>query len=109
MDFEGVKYIVSTPPDFNEEMKYPTVIFMHGAGTRGDNLEAIYKNPFFRRIIFCLQRQSYMPPCVIRIRGLICLKVFAALHILSTNKKTLINPVYTWLVPVWEDMQCGKC
>ncbi len=47
MNFEGVKYIVSTPPDFDEKQEYPTVIFMHGAGTRGDSPEAIYKNPFF--------------------------------------------------------------
>lgn len=64
MDFEGIKYIVSTPPDFNEEMEYPTVIFMHGAGTRGDNLEAIYNNPFFtEKNILPAKAIVYAPLC----------------------------------------------
>lgn len=64
MYFEGVKYIVSTPPDFDEKQKYPTVIFMHGAGTRGDNPEAIYKNPFFTENNILLSKAIvYAPLC----------------------------------------------
>ena len=64
MEFEGVKYIVLTPPDFDEKQEYPTVIFMHGAGTRGDNLEAIYKNPFFTENNILLSKAIvYAPLC----------------------------------------------
>ena len=64
MDFEGIKYIVSRPADYNCESEYPVVIFMHGAGTRGDNPKAIYDNPFFtERNVLLAEAMVYAPLC----------------------------------------------
>lgn len=64
MIFEGIKYIVSYPPDFDEKQEYPTVIFMHGAGTRGEDEKAIYNNPFFTKNNILLTKAIvYAPLC----------------------------------------------
>ena len=64
MNFEGVQYIVSHPPDFNEKQDYPTVIFMHGAGTRGDNVDRVSANPFFEENHILLKKAIiYAPLC----------------------------------------------
>jgi len=42
--FEGVKYLISYPDDFCEDRKYPLVIFLHGAGSRGDSTEKLQSN-----------------------------------------------------------------
>lgn len=64
MDFEGIKYVILKPNNFNDEIEYPTVIFMHGAGTRGDNPKAIYKNPFFTENNILLSKAIiYAPLC----------------------------------------------
>ncbi len=43
-----LKYIISYPDDYIQGNKYPILFFMHGAGTRGDELELLYDNPFFQ-------------------------------------------------------------
>ncbi len=64
MEFEGVKYVVSKPADFNSELEYPTVIFMHGAGTRGDNPDRVSHNPFFAENNVLLKKAIvYAPLC----------------------------------------------
>lgn len=64
MIFEGIKYVVSKPKNFNENLEYPTVIFMHGAGTRGDNIDRIFANPFFHKSNILLERAIiYAPLC----------------------------------------------
>lgn len=34
--FKELKYLISYPEGFREDKKYPLVLFLHGAGTRGD-------------------------------------------------------------------------
>ena len=64
MDFENIKYIVTHPADFDEMNKYPVVLFMHGAGTRGDNIGKIYDNPFFNEKNLLLKNAIiYAPLC----------------------------------------------
>ena len=64
MIFEGIKYVVSKPEGFKENLEYPTVIFMHGAGTRGDNIDRIFANPFFHKSNILLERAIiYAPLC----------------------------------------------
>lgn len=43
----GIKYILSLPNNYRTDIKYPLLIFLHGAGTRGNNTEELLKNPFF--------------------------------------------------------------
>lgn len=45
--FENLKYIIRYPDDYDCSKVYPIIIFMHGAGTRGDDLNVLYATPFF--------------------------------------------------------------
>ncbi len=45
--FNEISYVMVKPKDFAETDKYPTIIFMHGAGTRGNDIEKLKTNPFF--------------------------------------------------------------
>ena len=52
--FAGLKYVLSYPEGFCPEKQYPLVIFLHGAGTRGDDLTLVKNN-----VSFCnLQRRQ---------------------------------------------------
>lgn len=64
MDFEGLKYLVKYPKDFKENLKYPTVIFLHGSGSRGQDFEKLVGNPFFK-VENALQEKAivYAPLC----------------------------------------------
>ena len=44
---ENLKYLIKYPKDFCEDKKYPTIIFLHGAGSRGTDFTALSVNPFF--------------------------------------------------------------
>lgn len=46
--FEEMKYIVSYPKDFKESRKYPVILFLHGAGSRGFDTSLIKTNPYFK-------------------------------------------------------------
>ncbi len=50
-----VTYLVSYPENFSADQKYPLVIFLHGAGTRGDNTERLRGNSVFNKLV---ERQS---------------------------------------------------
>ena len=54
MIYEGqhkkIKTLFSLPEGFDESKKYPLVIFLHGAGTRGNNIEALKQNSSFTKI-----------------------------------------------------------
>ena len=64
MIFEGIKYVVSKPESFKENLEYPTVIFMHGAGTRGDDINQVFNNPFFQKGNILLEKTIiYAPLC----------------------------------------------
>ena len=49
-NFEGLKYLLLFPKDFQQDQTYPMVIFLHGAGTRGDSLERLGRNANVRRL-----------------------------------------------------------
>lgn len=48
--FEGLKYLVSYPQDFQQEKKYPLVLFLHGAGTRCETTQILRNNASFLNI-----------------------------------------------------------
>ena len=48
--FEGMPYLLSYPEGFQEDKKYPLVIFLHGAGTRGESIEKLQKNKAYVQI-----------------------------------------------------------
>ncbi len=46
--YKNMNYILSVPDDFKKDKKYPTIIFLHGAGGRGNNIDdLLFDNPFF--------------------------------------------------------------
>lgn len=48
--FEKLHYLRRNPKGFKEGEKYPVILFLHGAGTRGSDIEILSKNTFFRVI-----------------------------------------------------------
>ena len=46
-NFGYVKYL---PKDFSEDQKYPLVVFLHGAGERGDDLDAAMRHGFMKHV-----------------------------------------------------------
>ena len=48
--FEGMPYLVTYPEGFQEDKKYPLVIFLHGAGTRGDDIGKLKGNKAYLQI-----------------------------------------------------------
>ena len=47
--FEGMQYAVRFPEHYNEGMQYPILLFLHGAGTRGNDINNILTHSFLRR------------------------------------------------------------
>lgn len=47
LEFKGMKYVVRFPQGYKEGESYPTLIFFHGAGTRGESVELLMGNEFF--------------------------------------------------------------
>ena len=55
MDFklsklEDMQYITVYPKNYKSTNKYPVIIFLHGAGTRGRNIEKLKQNVFFKTV-----------------------------------------------------------
>lgn len=42
-----LRCLVRLPHEFSEERKYPILLFLHGAGTRGNDMDKLASNPFF--------------------------------------------------------------
>ena len=45
--FEGLRYLVRYPNGFFPDRKYPLIIMLHGAGTRGSNIDKLRENHYF--------------------------------------------------------------
>lgn len=45
--FEEMQYIVSYPQQYKEGVRYPIIVFLHGAGSRGNNIDLLLENPYF--------------------------------------------------------------
>lgn len=64
LNYENLSYVLIKPDKFNENRKYPAILFLHGAGSRGTNVSVIKNNPFCKKMsekekkpfmIFCPQ------------------------------------------------------
>ena len=47
LKYKDIEYVLRVPTGFSEDKKYPVVIFLHGAGSRGRDLKIIEEHPFF--------------------------------------------------------------
>lgn len=45
--FKHLRYVEKKPKDFDETKKYPVLIYLHGAGTRGNDIEHLKSNFVF--------------------------------------------------------------
>lgn len=45
--FENLQYVIRFPKDYDENRKYPVILFLHGAGLRGKDITPMYGNKFF--------------------------------------------------------------
>ena len=43
----NLQYLIKYPENFDKTKKYPVLLFLHGAGTRGRNIELLFQNPYF--------------------------------------------------------------
>lgn len=46
--FEKLRYIIKFPKGYKEEERCPVIIFLHGAGSRGNDIEVLRNNPYFK-------------------------------------------------------------
>ncbi len=44
---ESMQYVVSYPQKYKKGREYPVIIFLHGAGTRGNDISKLMTNPYF--------------------------------------------------------------
>ena len=49
-NFQGLSYLVRYPEGFDPTRPCPTLLFLHGAGTRGRDMQLLRNNPFFQEI-----------------------------------------------------------
>ncbi len=49
-ELEGLKYLIRYPQGFRADQRYPTILFLHGAGSRGEEIANVCDNPFFEQI-----------------------------------------------------------
>ena len=55
----SLRYLTRYPENFDPNKKYPAILFLHGAGTIGNDLDKLAGNPFFKHV------ESLNLPCVI--------------------------------------------
>lgn len=48
--FKNIKYALHFPDNYDESEKYPLIIYLHGSGTRGDDIELVIKNSSFNKL-----------------------------------------------------------
>lgn len=46
--FEQMQYLIRYPEHYKAGEKYPVILFLHGAGTRGSDINVLANNAFFR-------------------------------------------------------------
>ena len=62
--YKKLNYVLREPEDFSTNKKYPVVIYLHGAGGRGDNIQEIAGDPFFTATEISLKDAiSIAPQC----------------------------------------------
>lgn len=43
---DNLKYVIRFPDDYKNGDRFPVIIFLHGAGSRGNDIDVLVKNPF---------------------------------------------------------------
>ena len=45
---QNIRCLIRNPKDFDPEKRYPVLLFLHGAGTRGNDINKLRNNPFIQ-------------------------------------------------------------
>lgn len=45
--YKEIDYVIRKPKEYSSQEKYPLIIYLHGAGGRGRDVEMVYTHPFF--------------------------------------------------------------
>ena len=61
-EFKNLKYVLVKPDGFDENKKYPTILLLHGAGSRGDDLDLLLENYYFSESVG-KEFVSFVPQC----------------------------------------------
>ena len=62
--FEEIDYVIRYPEDFSKDSKYPLVIYLHGAGGRGRDINIAFNHLFFSQSEpFCKEAVTVVPQC----------------------------------------------
>lgn len=48
--FENIEYLMHFPESFDKTKKYPLIVFLHGSGTRGDDLSMLENNSAYKKL-----------------------------------------------------------
>ena len=62
LTYKNLGYVLRKPTAFAEGDKYPLVIYLHGAGGRGRDMEIIYTHPFFKETVEFLKDAVCVAP-----------------------------------------------
>ena len=49
-ELQGLRYLIRYPENFDANSVYPAIFFLHGAGSRGTDMDNLIANPFFQDI-----------------------------------------------------------
>lgn len=58
-EINGLKYIIEYPKNFDCKKKYPTILLLHGAGSRGKDISILTNNVFFKTKEFAELRNTF--------------------------------------------------
>ena len=62
--FGEMNYVLALPDDFEDSQKYPVIIMLHGAGSRGTDITPLFNNPYFLETeVHNLQMLTFAPQC----------------------------------------------
>ena len=56
-----LRYLIRYPEGFSKDQRYPVIFYLHGAGTRGDDITKLHTNPFFLQV----EKLAYFPFVVV--------------------------------------------
>lgn len=59
-----MNYVLGLPDDFDKKGKYPALIMLHGAGSRGTDVTPLINNPYFLETeVHSLEMVTFAPQC----------------------------------------------
>ena len=84
--FEGLTYLISYPEGFQENKKYPLVIFLHGAGFRGETTERLRKNSSVHNLLKRQDARGYILLAPLCKRGTWSEWMMPLIHLVETYR-----------------------